>query len=161
MTRMMAPEGPREPCRSASEMVQTGVLKHGGEWWWCCINATSYTENPKSVAKKEKVSGHDERHSSNTLNLSRTVGLTVSTVLLLIPSLQDLSILQRGLWVYQGYRRVYAQSNAHSHHRDHHVQFPSPSYIYGASSETRTHTLQRITDFKSVASTYSAMLAIP
>jgi len=96
---MMAPEGPREPLRSASEMVQTGVLKGGGEWWWCCINATSYTENPKSVAKKEKVEAGDERHSSNTLNLMWTVGLTVSTVLLLIPNLQDLSILQRGLWV--------------------------------------------------------------
>ena len=161
MTRMMAPEGPREPLRSASEMVQTGVLKHGGDGWWCCINATSYTEKPKSVAKKEKVEAGDERHSSNTLNLMWTVGLTVSTVLLLIPCPQDLSILQRGLWVYQGYRRVYAQSNAHSHHRDHHVQSVLPSSIYGASSETRTHTLQRITDFKSVASTYSAMLAIP
>ena len=115
----------------------------------------------KIYIKNKKIEEGDERHSSNTLNLSRTVGLTVSTVLLLIPYLEDLSILQRGLRVYQGYRRVYAQSNAHSHHRDHHVQFPSPSYIYGASSETRTHTLQRITDFKSVASTYSAMLAIP
>ena len=115
----------------------------------------------KIYIKNKKIEEGDERHSSNTLNLSRTVGLTVSTVLLLIPYLEDLSILQRGLRVYQGYRRVYAQSNAHSHHRDHHVQFPSPSYIYGASSETRTHTLQRITDFKSVASTYSAMLATP
>ena len=117
----MAPEGPREPHRSASEMVQTGVLKHGEKWWWCCINATSYTEKPKSVAKKEKVEAGDERHSSNTLNLMWTVGLTVSTVLLLIPSLQDLSILQRGLWVLAGYLRVCELSNAHSHHRDHHV----------------------------------------
>ena len=158
---MMAPEGPREHLRSASEMVQTGVLNGAHRAPRCCINATLYTKKPKSVAKKEKVEAHDERHSSNTLSLSRTVGLTVSTVLLLIPCPQDLSILQRGLWVYQGYRRVYAQSNAHSHHRDHHVQSVLPSSIYGASSETRTHTLQRITDFKSVASTYSAMLAIP
>ena len=99
MNRISAPKGPREPLRSASEMVQTGVLKHGGEWWWCCINATSYTENPKSVAKKEKVEAGDERHSSNTLNLMWTVGLTVSTVLLLIPIVHLLSILQRGLWV--------------------------------------------------------------
>ena len=99
MTRMMAPEGPREPRRSASEMVQTGVSKGGPEWWWCCKNATCQTENAKSVAKKEKVEAHDERHSSNTLSLLRTVGLTVSTVLLLIPSLPILSILQRGLWV--------------------------------------------------------------
>ena len=116
----MAPEGPREPLRSASEMVQTGVLKHGEKWWWCCINATSYTENPKSVAKKEKVSDHDERHSSNTLNLLRTVGLTVSTVLLLIPNLQVLWFLQRGLAV--ECPQVLSLSNGCSHHTDHHVQ---------------------------------------
>ncbi len=53
----------------------------------------------KIYIKNKKIEEGDERHSSNTLNLSRTVGLTVSTVLLLNPYLENLSILQRGLGV--------------------------------------------------------------
>ena len=70
MNRISAPKGPRDHRESASEMVQTTVVTgvcSGGD---CCENATSFTKNPKSIGKKEKVEAGDERHSSNTLRFS-------------------------------------------------------------------------------------------
>ena len=61
----------------------------------CCKNATDRTKSPKSIAKFFSAGAGDERHSSNTL----TVEITVLTVLLLIPNLQVLWFLQRGLAV--------------------------------------------------------------
>ena len=61
----------------------------------CCKNATDRTKSPKSIQKIFSAGAGDERHSSNTL----TVEITVLTVLLLIPNLQVLWFLQRGLAV--------------------------------------------------------------
>ena len=72
-TRLTAPEGPRDHRRSASEMVQTTVVTGVCSGGWCCEKATLYTKTKRSVAKKEKSEAGGERHSSNTLSLSRTV----------------------------------------------------------------------------------------
>ena len=82
----------------------------------CCKNATDRTKSPKSIAKIFSAGAGDERHSSNTL----TEAITVLTVLLLIPNLQVLWVLQRGLAV--ECPQVSSLSNGCSHHTDHHVQ---------------------------------------
>ena len=115
-------------------MVQTTVVTGVCSGGWCCEKATLYTKTKRSIGKKEKVEAGDERHSSNTLTLLNTVRpyreYTVQTVG--VTESRDLTagpMLQNDLL-----------------------------YMVRAVRLELTHPT-RITDFKSVASTYSAMLA--
>ena len=131
---MTAPKGPRDHRKEASKMVQTTVVTGVCSGGWCCEKATLYTKTKRSVAKKERVEAGDERHSSNTLTLLNTViayrEYTVQTV-----GVTESRDLTAGPMLYNDLL-----------------------YMVRAVRLELTHPT-RITDFKSVASTYSAMLA--